>query len=82
MACRLCGEAPFHSPDCLLLEPQQQHPIIHCTGCGILLVGAAYLRANDGCGFCDSCLARPSDENIERQFDLGFRDGASVGRRK
>ena len=60
MVCRFCGEHPFHSPDCLLLEPPVNAPILFCSACGHLLVGAAYTRATEGrdipdCGTCDSC---------------------------
>ena len=60
MVCRFCGEHPFHSPDCLLLEPPVNAPILFCSACGHLLVGAAYTRATAGCnipdcGICDSC---------------------------
>ncbi len=60
MVCRFCGEHPFHSPDCLLLEPPVNAPILFCSACGHHLVGAAYTRATEGrdipdCGTCDSC---------------------------
>jgi len=59
MVCRFCGVHPFHSPDCLLLE-QAHAPILFCSACGHLLVGAAYTRATEGrdsltSGICDSC---------------------------
>jgi hypothetical protein len=59
MVCRFCGVYPFHSPDCLLVG-QAHAPILFCSACGHLLVGAAYTRATEGrdsltSGFCDSC---------------------------
>ena len=59
MVCRFCGVHPFHSPDCLLLE-QAHAPILFCSACSHLLIGAAYTRATEdrdshNSGICDSC---------------------------